>query len=73
MADSFALRGKLRREKCNMLQKSLVEIVLMVNVGMKKAFFSCRNGIEIEYREKKGYNRREKCNMLQKSLLKKVN
>ena len=25
LADSFALRGKLRREKCNMLQKSLVE------------------------------------------------
>ena len=34
------------------------------------AKISCRNGIEIEYREKKGYNRREKCNMLQKSLLK---
>ena len=32
------------------------------------AKISCRNGIEIEYREKKGYNRREKCNMLQKSL-----
>jgi len=37
------------------------------------AKISCRNGAEIEYREKKGYNRREKCNMLQKSLLKKVN
>ena len=36
------------------------------------AKISCRNGAEIEYWEKKGYNRREKCNMLQKSLLKKV-
>ena len=36
------------------------------------AKISCRNGVEIEYGEKKGYNRREKCNMLQKSLLKKV-
>ena len=34
------------------------------------AKISCRNGIEIEYREKKGYNRREKCNILQKSLVK---
>ena len=33
------------------------------------AKISCRNGIEIEYREKKGYNRREKCNILQKSLV----
>ena len=32
------------------------------------AKISCRNGVEIEYMEKKGYNRREKCNMLQKSL-----
>ncbi len=36
------------------------------------AKISCRNGVEIEYGEKKDYNRREKCNMLQKSLLKKV-
>ena len=36
------------------------------------AKISCRNGVEIEYGEKKGYNRREKCNILQKSLLKKV-
>ena len=36
------------------------------------AKISCRNGVEIEYGEKKGYNRREKYNMLQKSLLKKV-
>ena len=65
-----------------MLQKSLVETVLIVNIRKKKANLeeknahvakiSCRNGVEIEYGEKKGYNRREKCNMLQKSLLKKV-
>ena len=36
------------------------------------AKISCGNGVEIEYREKKGKFRREKCNMLQKSLLKKV-
>lgn len=33
---------------------------------------SCRNGVEIEYGEKKGEFRREKCNMLQKSLVKTV-
>ena len=33
------------------------------------AKISCRNGVEIEYREKKGEFRREKCNMLQKSLV----
>ena len=33
------------------------------------AEISCRNGVEIEYREKKGEFRREKCNMLQKSLV----
>ena len=49
LAESLVLRGKFRREKCNMLQKSLVEIVLMVNVGMKKAILEeksatyCRN------------------------------
>ena len=32
------------------------------------AKISCRNSVEIECGEKKGYNRREKCNMLQKSL-----
>ncbi len=37
LADSFALRGKFRREKCNMLQKSLVGMVLRVNVGKEKA------------------------------------
>lgn len=36
LADSFALRGKLRREKCNMLQKSLVEMLLRVNIGKEK-------------------------------------
>ena len=37
LADSFTLRGKLRREKCNMLQKSLAETVLRLNIGRKKA------------------------------------
>ena len=35
--DAWALQGEFRREKCNMLQKSLVEVVLKVNVGRKKA------------------------------------
>ena len=43
LAASLALRGKFRREKCNMLQKSLAEIVLMVNVGMKKAILEEKN------------------------------
>ena len=30
-------KGKFRREKCNMLQKSLAEIVLRLNTGRKKA------------------------------------
>ena len=30
-------KGKFRREKCNMLQKSLVGTVLMVNSWKKKA------------------------------------
>ncbi|WP_418946942.1 hypothetical protein [Phascolarctobacterium succinatutens] len=30
-------KGKFRREKCNMLQKSLAGMVLRVNVGKKKA------------------------------------
>ena len=30
-------KGKFRREKCNMLQKSLVEMVLRVNSWKKKA------------------------------------
>ena len=33
----LALQGEFRREKCNMLQKSLVETVLRVKVGKKKA------------------------------------
>ena len=37
LADSFALRGKLRREKCNMLQKSLVGMAFKVNIGREKA------------------------------------
>ncbi|EFY04436.1 hypothetical protein HMPREF9443_01601 [Phascolarctobacterium succinatutens YIT 12067] len=43
LADSFALRGKLRREKCNMLQKSLVGMVLMVNIRKKKANLEEKN------------------------------
>ena len=31
------LGGVFRREKCNMLQKSLVEMVLRVNIGKEKA------------------------------------
>ena len=30
-------KGRFRREKCNMLQKSLAGMVLMVNIGRKKA------------------------------------
>jgi len=33
----LALRGEFRREKCNMLQKSLVGMVLRVNIGKEKA------------------------------------
>ena len=29
--------GEFRREKCNMLQKSLAEMALMVNIGKKNA------------------------------------
>lgn len=43
LADSFALRGKLRREKCSILQKSLVETVLKVNVRKKKANLEEKN------------------------------
>ena len=35
--DAWALQGEFRREKCNMLQKSLVERVLKVNIGKKNA------------------------------------
>ncbi len=34
---ALALQGKFRREKCNMLQKSLAETVLRVNSWKKKA------------------------------------
>jgi hypothetical protein len=37
LAASLVLRGEFRREKCNMLQKSLAGMVLRVNVGKKKA------------------------------------
>lgn len=37
LAASLVLRGEFRREKCNMLQKSLAETVLMVNIGKKNA------------------------------------
>ena len=30
-------KGNFRREKCNMLQKSLVGMVLRLNIGRKKA------------------------------------
>ena len=30
-------KGEFRREKCNMLQKSLVEMALRLNIGRKKA------------------------------------
>ena len=43
LAASLALRGKFRREKCNMLQKSLVKTVLMVNVRKKKANLEEKN------------------------------
>lgn len=32
----LALRGEFRREKCNMLQKSLVKTVLRVNIRVEK-------------------------------------
>ena len=61
-----------------MLQKSLAEMVLRVNIGRKKANLEeksatcCKNllqnCVEGECWEEKGKFRREKCNMLQKSL-----
>ena len=36
-AANLALRGNFRREKCNMLQKSLAKMALRVNIGNKKA------------------------------------
>lgn len=43
LADSLALQGEFRREKCNMLQKSLVKTVLRVNIGRKKANLEEKN------------------------------
>ena len=40
---AWALQGEFRREKCNMLQKSLVETVLMVNIGKGKADLEEKN------------------------------
>ena len=37
------LGGVFRREKCNMLQKSLVKTVLMVNIGKKKTILEEKN------------------------------
>lgn len=39
----LALQGEFRREKCNMLQKSLVGMVLMVNIRKKKADLEEKN------------------------------
>ncbi|WP_418304789.1 hypothetical protein [Phascolarctobacterium succinatutens] len=36
-------KGNFRREKCNMLQKSLAGMVLRVNVGKKKASLEEKN------------------------------
>mgnify|MGYP004661393729 CR=1 FL=1 len=33
---TLALQGEFRREKCNMLQKSLVKTVLSMNIGKEK-------------------------------------
>ena len=43
LADSFTLRGKIRREKCNMLQKSLVGMAFKVNIGREKANLEEKN------------------------------
>lgn len=43
LADSFALRGKIRREKCNILQKSLVGMAFKVNIGREKANLEEKN------------------------------
>ena len=40
---TLALQGEFRREKCNMLQKSLVEMVLRVNVRRKKVDLEEKN------------------------------
>ena len=41
-------KGEFRREKCNMLQKSLAEMVLRVNVGKKKASLEEKNTCKVE-------------------------
>lgn len=41
--DAWALQGEFRREKCNMLQKSLVETGLRLNTGRKKAIIEEKN------------------------------
>ena len=43
LAESLALRGKFRREKCNMLQKSLVGMAFKVNIGREKANLEEKN------------------------------
>ena len=43
LAVRLALQGEFRREKCNMLQKSLAGMVLRVNVGKKKANLEEKN------------------------------
>lgn len=37
LAASLVLRGEFRREKCNILQKSLLKMALRLNAGRKKA------------------------------------
>ena len=39
------LGGVFRREKCNMLQKSLVEMVVRLNTGRKKAIIEEKSAI----------------------------
>jgi hypothetical protein len=36
-------KGEFRREKCNMLQKSLAEMALRLNTGRKKAIIEEKN------------------------------
>ena len=43
LAESLVLRGEFRREKCNMLQKSLVGMVLRVNIWKEKADLEEKN------------------------------
>ena len=38
-------KGNFRREKCNMLQKSLAETALRLNTGRKKAIIEEKNAI----------------------------